>query len=160
MFMCNGQMYWRGVLLDTYPTNYASLLIRTARAFARELFIHLSTMWLKLCLLLIYITVLFLLARILETVTWYETGSLSRRLLDPMALSVAKLKALLEQRGVSYDTVVEKSELCQLVDGSGMYHVFFHVCISAHKFVLTVSNDNMITKFIVGLRAAKVRYRS
>ncbi|PVD29362.1 hypothetical protein C0Q70_08613 [Pomacea canaliculata] len=36
-----------------------------------------------------------------------------------MALSVAKLKALLEQRGVSYDTVVEKSELCQLVDGSG-----------------------------------------
>lgn len=79
-------------------------------------------MWLKLCLLLIYITVLFVLARLLEAVTWYTNGSLSRRLLDPMALSVAKLKALLEQRGVSYDTVVEKSELSQLVDGSGPAH--------------------------------------
>nr|KAG5705250.1 hypothetical protein BaRGS_011276 [Batillaria attramentaria] len=79
-------------------------------------------MWLKLCLLLIYITVLFVLARILEAVAWYETGTLSRRLLDPMALSVAKLKALLEQRGVSYDTVVEKSELSQLVEGSGPVH--------------------------------------
>ncbi|KAL8572682.1 hypothetical protein ACOMHN_049811 [Nucella lapillus] len=75
-------------------------------------------MWLKLCLLLIYIIVLFLLARLVEALTWYETGSLSRRLLDPMTVSVAKLKALLEQRGVSYDTVVEKAELTQLVEGS------------------------------------------
>lgn len=76
-------------------------------------------MWLKLCLLLMYITVLFMLARLVEALTWYETGSLSRRLLDPMTLSVAKLKALLEQRGVSYDTVVEKAELTKLVEGSG-----------------------------------------
>ncbi|KAK6185917.1 hypothetical protein SNE40_008051 [Patella caerulea] len=76
-------------------------------------------MWLKLCLLLIYVTALFIIARLIEAVTWYETGSLSRRLLDPMTLSVMKLKALLHQRGVTYDSVVEKSDLTQLVEGTG-----------------------------------------
>lgn len=78
-------------------------------------------MWLKLCLLLIYIVVLFILARMLEAISWYETGSLSKRLLDPMTLSVMKLKALLEQRGVGFEGVVlEKSDLTELVEGSGM----------------------------------------
>ena len=77
-------------------------------------------MWFKLCLLLFYIIVLFVLARLVEALTWYENGSLSRRLLDPMTLSVAKLKALLEQRGVSYDYAVEKTVLTKLVEGSGM----------------------------------------
>ena len=36
-----------------------------------------------------------------------------------MTLSVLKLKALLEQRGISYDSVVEKSELTELVEASG-----------------------------------------
>ncbi|KAH9499177.1 hypothetical protein Btru_004349 [Bulinus truncatus] len=36
-----------------------------------------------------------------------------------MVLSVAKLKALLEQRGVSYEGVIEKSELSRLVDSTG-----------------------------------------
>ena len=36
-----------------------------------------------------------------------------------MTLSVLKLKALLEQRGISYDNVVEKSELTELVEASG-----------------------------------------
>ncbi|XP_071089543.1 E3 ubiquitin-protein ligase RNF103-like [Haliotis cracherodii] len=77
-------------------------------------------MWLKLCLLLIYIVVLFILARMLEAISWYETGSLSKRLLDPMTLSVMKLKALLEQRGVGFEGVVlEKSDLTELVEGSG-----------------------------------------
>ncbi|ESO82857.1 hypothetical protein LOTGIDRAFT_211488 [Lottia gigantea] len=76
-------------------------------------------MWLKLCLLLIYVTFLFIIARFIEAVTWYETGSLSRRLLDPMTLSVMKLKALLHQRGVTYDGVVEKSDLTQLVESTG-----------------------------------------
>ena len=90
-------------------------------------------MWLKLCLLLMYITVLFLLARLVEALTWYETGSLSRRLLDPMTLSVAKLKALLEQRGVSYDAVVEKAELTQLVEGSGRYQDQCPICNQAER---------------------------
>jgi len=36
-----------------------------------------------------------------------------------MALSVLRLKALLEQRGVSYDNMVEKNELTELVEASG-----------------------------------------
>lgn len=76
-------------------------------------------MWLKITLLLIYLSVLFLLARLLEAIAWYEHGQLSRSLLDPMTLSVLKLKALLEQRGISYDNVVEKSELTELVEASG-----------------------------------------
>ena len=73
----------------------------------------------QITLLLIYLSVLFLLARLLEAISWYEQGQLSRSLLDPMTLSVLKLKALLEQRGISYDNVVEKSELTELVEASG-----------------------------------------
>ncbi|XP_059144743.1 E3 ubiquitin-protein ligase RNF103-like [Physella acuta] len=77
-------------------------------------------MWLKLCLLLIYITLLFILSRVLDAISWCElSGTLSRQFLDPMLLSVAKLKALLEQRGVSYEGVLEKSELSSLVEASG-----------------------------------------
>lgn len=79
-------------------------------------------MWLKLCLLLIYISLLFILSRVLDAIAWCESGyggAFSHQLLDPMLLSVAKLKALLEQRGVSYEGVVEKSELTSLVDSSG-----------------------------------------
>lgn len=78
-------------------------------------------MWIKLILLLIYVAVLFVLARVLEAVSWIETGVLSHRLLDPMTLSVLKLKTLLEQRGVSYEGVVEKPELSELVDTTGKY---------------------------------------
>ena len=78
-------------------------------------------MWFKLILLLIYVSVLFILARLLEAASWVETGVLSHRLLDPMTLSVLKLKTLLEQRGVSYDGVVEKPELSELVDATGKY---------------------------------------
>ena len=64
---------------------------------------------------------LFILARIVEAVSWYEAGFLSRRLLDPMSLSVLKLKALLEQRGVSFEEIVlEKKDLTELVESSGI----------------------------------------
>ncbi|XP_041368094.1 E3 ubiquitin-protein ligase RNF103-like [Gigantopelta aegis] len=77
-------------------------------------------MWLKLCLLLIFMIFLFILARIVEAVSWLEAGFLSRRLLDPMSLSVLKLKALLEQRGVSFEEIVlEKKDLTDLVESSG-----------------------------------------
>ncbi|XP_033757131.1 E3 ubiquitin-protein ligase RNF103-like [Pecten maximus] len=76
-------------------------------------------MWLKLVLVIMYVMVLFVLARILETVTWAESGNISRRLLDPMTMSVLKLKALLEQRGISYEGAVEKRELADLVESTG-----------------------------------------
>ena len=84
-------------------------------------------MWLKLFLLASYILLLLILSRVLEALSWcevgYSAGVWSRQLLDPMALSVAKLKALLDQRGVSYEHVVEKSELKSLVESSGKCNI-------------------------------------
>lgn len=76
-------------------------------------------MFLKLVLLFAYLVVLFMLTRILETLTWIEMGNLSRKLLDPMTMSVMKLKALLDQRGISYEGAIEKQDLADLVESSG-----------------------------------------
>jgi E3 ubiquitin-protein ligase RNF103 len=76
-------------------------------------------MWWKLVLLTIYLAVLFILSRILEAVTYYQGGYLASRLLDPVSLSVRKLKALLDQRGVSYTGVIERGEITDLVQKSG-----------------------------------------
>lgn len=76
-------------------------------------------MFLKLVLLVAYLFILFLLTRILETLTWIEMGNFSRKLLDPMTMSVMKLKALLDQRGISYEGAIEKQELVDLVESSG-----------------------------------------
>lgn len=70
-------------------------------------------------LLTIYLAVLFVLSRILEAVSYYEGGYLASRFLDPVSLSVRKLKAILDQRGVSYTGVVERYELTDLVQKSG-----------------------------------------
>ena len=70
-------------------------------------------------LLLIYLVALFVLSRVLEAVSYYEGGYLASRLLDPVSLSVRKLKTLLDQRGVSYAGVVERQELTQLIETSG-----------------------------------------
>ena len=76
-------------------------------------------MWWKLFLLSLYLVLLFVLSRILEAVAYYEGGYLASRLLDPVSLSVRRLKTLLDQRGVSYAGVVERPELTELVDASG-----------------------------------------
>lgn len=68
----------------------------------------------------LYLSVLFILSRILEAVAYYEGGYLSSRLLDPVSLSVRKLKAILDQRGVGYTGVVEQKELTELVTTSGI----------------------------------------
>ncbi|RUS87033.1 hypothetical protein EGW08_005186 [Elysia chlorotica] len=88
-------------------------------------------MWLKLCFLLLYVLLLFVLARVLEALAWCELGlpglpscsSQNCRLLDPVLLSVVQLKALLDQRGLSYEGVLEKSELTNLVTASGQVSV-------------------------------------
>ena len=77
-------------------------------------------MWWKLFLLALYLSALFLLSRVLETVSYYEGGYLASRILDPVSLSVRKLKLLLDQRGVSYAGVVEKYELTELIHNSGL----------------------------------------
>ena len=80
---------------------------------------HIEIMFLKLILFLAYIVILFILARLLEAIAWIEVGNLSRRLLDPMTMSVIKLKALLDQRGINYEGAIEKQELAELVESSG-----------------------------------------
>ena len=77
-------------------------------------------MWLKLVLLTVYLGLLFILSRFLETVAYYDSGYLASRILDPVSLSVRKLKILLDQRGMSYTGLVEKKELTELVEASGI----------------------------------------
>nr|KAG5695260.1 hypothetical protein BaRGS_008088 [Batillaria attramentaria] len=71
----------------------------------------------KIFLFIIYLAILFAVARLLDVVTWCVTGSLGP--LDPMVLSVVQLKAILEWRGIRSDTAVEKSDLAQFVKQSG-----------------------------------------
>ncbi|XP_054765466.2 E3 ubiquitin-protein ligase RNF103-like [Lytechinus pictus] len=73
----------------------------------------------KIIFLLVYAMLLFLLARLLEYIAWYETGLLMMKLVDPVSLSVRKLKSLLDGRGLSYEGVIDKAELTQLVEESG-----------------------------------------
>lgn len=71
--------------------------------------------------LLSYLLLAFLTARIFEiSSTWLKAGCLASQLLNPFALSVRKLKAILEQRGVSYKGLVEKKELAELVEACGV----------------------------------------
>lgn len=84
-------------------------------------------MWLKLLLLTFYLIFLFILSRILEAASWYqdtEAFLTSFAALDPITLSVRKLKELLDSRGISYTGVVEKQELIQLIESSGVYLSF------------------------------------
>jgi len=85
-----------------------------------QLLIRATIMWWKLVLLTIYLAVLFVLSRILEAVSYYHGGYLASRLLDPVSLSVRKLKAILDQRGVSYTGVVERYEFTDLIQTSGI----------------------------------------
>lgn len=75
----------------------------------------------KLLLLICYFLIVFLVARILDvTASWLEAGCLATHFFDPFTLSVRKLKAILERRGISYNGVVEKNELVDLVEASGV----------------------------------------
>uniref|UniRef100_S4R9V9 Ring finger protein 103 n=1 Tax=Petromyzon marinus TaxID=7757 RepID=S4R9V9_PETMA len=76
-------------------------------------------MWAKLLFLLLYVCVLFLLARFFEAVSWCETGIFASRLVDPVALSLRKLRGLLESRGLSHAGLLEKRGLARLVEDSG-----------------------------------------
>ena len=96
-------------------------------------------MWWKLLLLSLYLVTLFFLSRILETVAYYEGGYLASRILDPVSLSVRKLKLLLDQRGVSYAGVVEKQELTDLIGNSG----------NGRHFVVVYHIDNIIFALLV-----------
>ncbi|XP_071491657.1 E3 ubiquitin-protein ligase RNF103-like [Diadema antillarum] len=73
----------------------------------------------KVVFLLMFTLLLFMVARLLELIAWYETGLLMMKLVDPVSLSVKKLKSLLDGRGLSYEGVVDKAELTHLLKASG-----------------------------------------
>ncbi|NWZ25163.1 RN103 ligase, partial [Asarcornis scutulata] len=76
-------------------------------------------MWLKLCFLLLYFLLLFVLARVFEAVVWYETGFFATQLVDPVALSFRKLRTILECRGLGHSGLPEKKDVRELVEKSG-----------------------------------------
>nr|XP_056719180.1 E3 ubiquitin-protein ligase RNF103 [Euleptes europaea] len=59
-------------------------------------------MWCKLCFLLLYFAALFVLSRLLEAAVWYETGFFAAQLVDPVALSLRRLRTILECRGLAH----------------------------------------------------------
>lgn len=78
------------------------------------------SVWVQATLLAVYLVLVFIFCRILDLVLWYQRGISSTQLVDPLRLSVRQLKQLLENRGVSYAGYVEKKDLVQLVEASGM----------------------------------------
>uniref|UniRef100_A0A4W4F5X3 RING-type domain-containing protein n=1 Tax=Electrophorus electricus TaxID=8005 RepID=A0A4W4F5X3_ELEEL len=76
-------------------------------------------MWLKLFFLLLYLFVLFVLARFFEAIVWYETGMFATQLVDPVTLSFKKLKTILECRGLGYSGLADKRDVSELVENSG-----------------------------------------
>lgn len=76
-------------------------------------------MWWKFLLLTLYLVVLILLSRILEIFTYYQTGCLANGLINPLSLTVQRLRAILENRGVSHRNVLEKRDLTDLISNSG-----------------------------------------
>lgn len=78
------------------------------------------SVWIQTTLLIIYLVLVFIISRILDLVLWYHHGISSTQIVDPLLLSVRQLKQLLENRGVSYTGYVEKKELAELVEASGM----------------------------------------
>ena len=81
---------------------------------------RMKLIWIKVTLLASYVLILFLLARVHDLITWWQHSQWNSELL-PTSLSVNMLKELLEQRGIPYGGVVEKSELVQLVKASGLF---------------------------------------
>ncbi|KTG00667.1 hypothetical protein cypCar_00015961 [Cyprinus carpio] len=76
-------------------------------------------MWWKLFFLLLYFSMLLILARFFEAIVWYETGIFATQLVDPVTLSFRKLKTILECRGLGYSGLAEKRDVRELVQNSG-----------------------------------------
>ncbi|XP_071947203.1 E3 ubiquitin-protein ligase RNF103-like [Antedon mediterranea] len=80
------------------------------------------SMVLKILLLLLYLVLMSAMLRLCELLVWYEAGFVATQLVDPVTLSVNKLKNLLDVRGINYEKVVEKKELSDLIAESGDVH--------------------------------------
>lgn len=76
-------------------------------------------MLLRVALLVLCVLLLFVCIRLCEWLSWLESDRLPLQLVDPFALSVRELQALLEARGIAHDDLLEKTELVDAVENSG-----------------------------------------
>jgi hypothetical protein len=76
--------------------------------------------WVPFFLLVFYLLLMFMVARLIDLLTWCHQGVTPTDMVDPLLLSVRQLKLLLGVRGVVYTGYYEKRELAQLVESSGM----------------------------------------
>uniref|UniRef100_UPI00358DE7A8 E3 ubiquitin-protein ligase RNF103 n=1 Tax=Myxine glutinosa TaxID=7769 RepID=UPI00358DE7A8 len=76
-------------------------------------------MWARLLLLLLYLCLLFLLARLLEAAAWCSSAEFALRLADPMELSLRRLRVLLESRGLSFGATLGRADAGRLLESSG-----------------------------------------
>lgn len=95
-----------------------------------------------LALLLTYLALMFVVARLLDLLVWYRQGDM----VDPFVLSVRQLKQLLEVRGVSYTGYYEKKELALLVESSGNINLVFSYFRVRFQIFTLFSNIHLILR--------------
>ncbi|KAK7085431.1 hypothetical protein SK128_025243, partial [Halocaridina rubra] len=77
-------------------------------------------MWRRPFLVLLYLAVVVVVTWMVEFSFWWDTGYTSYQLVHPLRnLSVAQIRAILEMRGIQYTTLLEKSEIIDLLHQSG-----------------------------------------
>jgi len=75
--------------------------------------------WVQILTLSLYFEIVFVVSRLWDLVIWFQQGTPPTEVVDPLLLSVKQLKLLLDNRGVNYTGLLEKTELAQLVSDSG-----------------------------------------
>lgn len=71
----------------------------------------------------LYFVFVLLFIWVLDITSVICLGEYANRLLDPIKLSVSQLRQILDERGIVYENVVEKSELADIVQRSGGWTV-------------------------------------
>ena len=77
----------------------------------------------RLLVFALYFVFVLLFIWVLDITSVICLGEFANRLLDPIKLSVSQLRRILDERGIVYDNIVEKSELVNIVQRSGGWTV-------------------------------------
>lgn len=77
----------------------------------------------RLLVFALYFVFVLLFVWVLDVTSVICLGEFANRLLDPIKLSVSQLRRILDERGIAYDDIYEKSELVNVVQRSGGWTV-------------------------------------
>ncbi|XP_062500173.1 E3 ubiquitin-protein ligase RNF103-like [Corticium candelabrum] len=77
----------------------------------------------KLLVFALYLVFFLLFVWVLNITSVISLGEFANRLLNPIKLSVSQLRRILDERGIDYDDIYEKSELADIVQKSGGWTV-------------------------------------